>query len=84
MEEDVAKIFGREGDEQGKYFSIGSPLDMDTPVCIDMVRFAERSNGIFGKTGTGKSFLTRLALCGLIHFDKAVNLIFDMHNEVWL
>ena len=54
---------------------------MDTPVCIDMVRFAERSNGIFGKTGTGKSFLTRLALCGLIHFDKAVNLIFDMHNE---
>ena len=81
MEEDVAKIFGREGDEQGKYFSIGSPLDMDTPVCIDMVRFAERSNGIFGKTGTGKSFLTRLALCGLIHFDKAVNLIFDMHNE---
>jgi len=81
MEEDVAKIFGREGDEQGKYFSIGSPLDMDTSVCIDMVRFAERSNGIFGKTGTGKSFLTRLALCGLIHFDKAVNLIFDMHNE---
>ena len=81
MEEDAAKIFGREGDEQGKYFSIGSPLDMDTPVCIDMVRFAERSNGIFGKTGTGKSFLTRLALCGLIHFDKAVNLIFDMHNE---
>ncbi len=81
MEEDVAKIFGREGDEQGKYFSIGSPLDMDTPVCIDMVRFAERSNGIFGKTGTGKSFLTRLALCGLIHYDKAVNLIFDMHNE---
>ncbi len=81
MEDDVAKIFGREGDEQGKYFSIGAPLDMDTPVCIDMVRFAERSNGIFGKTGTGKSFLTRLALCGLIHFDKAVNLIFDMHNE---
>ena len=81
MEDDVAKIFGREGDEQSKYFSIGSPLDMDTPVCIDMVRFAERSNGIFGKTGTGKSFLTRLALCGLIHFDKAVNLIFDMHNE---
>ena len=54
---------------------------MDTQVCLDMIRFAERSNGIFGKTGTGKSFLTRLALCGLIHYDKAVNLIFDMHNE---
>ncbi len=81
MENDVAKIFGREGDEEGRYFSIGNPLDMDTQVCLDMIRFAERSNGIFGKTGTGKSFLTRLALCGLIHYDKAVNLIFDMHNE---
>ena len=80
-EEDVSRIFGKEGDPEGKYFSIGSPLDMDTQVCIDMVRFAERSNGIFGKTGTGKSFLTRLALCGLIHYDRAVNLIFDMHNE---
>ena len=81
MAEDVAKIFGSEGDAEGRYFSIGHPLDMDTQVCLDMIRFAERSNGIFGKTGTGKSFLTRLVLCGLIHFDKAVNLIFDMHNE---
>ena len=81
MADDVAKIFGCEGDAEGRYFSIGHPLDMDTQVCLDMIRFAERSNGIFGKTGTGKSFLTRLVLCGLIHFDKAVNLIFDMHNE---
>jgi DNA helicase HerA-like ATPase len=81
MAEDVAKIFGSEGDPEGRYFSIGHPLDMDTQVCLDMIRFAERSNGIFGKTGTGKSFLTRLVLCGLIHYDKAVNLIFDMHNE---
>jgi len=80
-ETDVARIFGREGDEDGRFFSLGSPLDMETPVCIDMIRFAERSNGIFGKTGTGKSFLTRLALCGLIKNDRAVNLIFDMHNE---
>ncbi|NKB71556.1 MAG: DUF87 domain-containing protein [Candidatus Latescibacteria bacterium] len=80
-ENDVAKIFGREGDPEGRYFSIGCPLDMETQVCIDMVRFAERSNGIFGKTGTGKSFLTRLVLCGLIHHERAVNLIFDMHNE---
>lgn len=80
-EEDVERIFGKEGDAEGRFFSLGTPLDMETQVCIDMVRFAERSNGIFGKTGTGKSFLTRLALCGLIHFERAVNLIFDMHNE---
>ena len=80
-EDDVGRIFGREDDGQRRYFNLGSPLDMETPVCVDMVRFAERSNGIFGKTGTGKSFLTRLALSGLIHYDRAVNLIFDMHNE---
>jgi DNA helicase HerA-like ATPase len=44
-------------------------------------RFVERSNGIFGKSGTGKSFLTRLLLSGVIRTEAAVNLIFDMHSE---
>ena len=57
---------------------------MDAPVCLDLERLTERSNGIFGKTGTGKTFLTRLVLAGLIHNDKAVNLIFDMHSEYGL
>jgi hypothetical protein len=54
---------------------------MDVPVCINLERFAERSNGIFGKSGTGKSFLTRLLLCGTIRAHAASNLIFDMHSE---
>jgi DNA helicase HerA-like ATPase len=53
----------------------------ETPVCLDLDRFVERSNGIFGKSGTGKTFLTRLALCGIIRADRAVNLVFDMHSE---
>ncbi len=81
---DVALIFGDETDSSKKYFNIGSPLDMTTPVCIDLERLTERSNGIFGKTGTGKTFLTRLVLAGLIKNDKAVNLIFDMHSEYGL
>jgi len=81
---DVALIFGDEADSSKKYFNIGSPLDMETPVCIDLERLTERSNGIFGKTGTGKTFLTRLVLAGLIKNDKAVNLIFDMHSEYGL
>jgi len=81
---DVALIFGDETHESKKYFSIGCPLDMDTPVCIDLERLTERSNGIFGKTGTGKTFLTRLVLAGLIKNNKAVNLIFDMHSEYGL
>ncbi len=81
---DVALIFGDEEHASKKYFSIGCPLDMDTPVCIDLEKLTERSNGIFGKTGTGKTFLTRLVLAGLIKNDKAVNLIFDMHSEYGL
>jgi DNA helicase HerA-like ATPase len=44
-------------------------------------RFVERSNGIFGRSGTGKSELARLLLCGLIKSEACVNLIFDMHSE---
>ncbi|MGQ4809168.1 hypothetical protein NKDENANG_02579 [Candidatus Entotheonellaceae bacterium PAL068K] len=79
-EEDVNRIFGSEAFGQ-QYFHIGRPLDMETPICIDLEGFVERSNGIFGKTGTGKTFLTRLVLAGLMHKKQAVNLIFDMHSE---
>ncbi|MBI1388773.1 MAG: DUF87 domain-containing protein [bacterium] len=79
---DVDRIFGREDGSDRRYFSLGSPLDMeDVEVCLDLDRFIERSNGVFGKTGTGKTFLTRLVLAGLIRSNKAVNLIFDMHSE---
>lgn len=80
---DVALIFGAE-DEHKKYFTIGYPLDMQTPVCIDLEKLTERSNGIFGKTGTGKTFLTRLVLAGLIKNNAAVTIIFDMHSEYGL
>ncbi len=79
-EEDVSQIFGSESLDK-KYFYLGMPLDMETPVCLNLDRFVERSNGIFGKTGTGKTFLTRLVLCGLVKQDKSVNFIFDMHSE---
>jgi hypothetical protein len=82
--QDVAHIFGDEADPSKRYFNIGSPLDMQTPVCLDLDRLTERSNGIFGKTGTGKTFLTRLVLAGLVKNEKAVNLIFDMHSEYGL
>lgn len=82
--QDVDLIFGNEHDESKRYFNIGKPLDMDTAVCINLERLAERSTGIFGKTGTGKTFLTRLVLAGMIHSKKSVNLIFDMHSEYGL
>ena len=80
-ETDFRSVFGWEDDPYRRNFSIGRPLDMDVPVCIDLDRFVERSNGIFGKSGTGKSFLTRLLISGIIRKDAAVNLMFDMHSE---
>jgi hypothetical protein len=78
---DFQLVFGSEDNPEKKNFFIGQPLDTDVPVCLDLERFVERSNGIFGKSGTGKSFLTRLILSGVIKKEAAVNLIFDMHSE---
>lgn len=79
--DDVARVFGREDSPHGSFFHVGEPLDMDTPVCLNLKRWVERSNAIFGKSGTGKTFLTRLCHCGVIKANNAVNLIFDMHSE---
>ncbi len=83
---EVERIFGA---EDPSHFVIGTPLDMDVKVRLDYERFVERSNGIFGKSGTGKTFLTRLVLLNVIQKSnaqrdpakKAVHLVFDMHNE---
>lgn len=77
-QDDVAQIFG----EAGKgMFTIGHTLEQHYPIRLDLNRFVKRSSGIFGATGTGKSFLTRIVLSGLIREDVAGTLVFDMHNE---
>jgi len=80
-ERDFRMVFGWEEDPFRRNFAIGQPLDMDVPICLDLDRFVERSNGVFGKSGTGKSFLTRLLISGIIRKQAAVNLMFDMHSE---
>jgi hypothetical protein len=76
---DIAEIFGKSG--QSGNFVIGYTREQGHPVCLNLDKFIQRSSGIFGATGTGKSFLTRIILAGLIHFNRASVLIFDMHNE---
>jgi hypothetical protein len=77
-EADIERVFGKEDKER---FFIGNPLDMETKLCLNLEEFVKRSNGIFGKSGTGKTFLTRILLIGMLQKSQAVNLIFDMHNE---
>jgi DNA helicase HerA-like ATPase len=50
-------------------------------VNLDLKRFVERSSGVFGKSGTGKSFITRTILTGLLKANVASCLVFDMHND---
>lgn len=76
---DVAAIFG--SPEDPKHFEVGSTREQGHPVAINMEKFVERSSGIFGSTGTGKSYLTRMILAGLIRSRLASALVFDMHSE---
>jgi hypothetical protein len=78
-EGDIAEIFGKAG--EGGNFVVGHTREQDHPVCLDLEKLVQRSAGVFGATGTGKSFLTRVVLAGLIHYDKASVLVYDMHNE---
>jgi len=77
--EDVAEIFGEPAGKSN--FVIGSTREQNLPICLNLGRFMQRSAGIFGATGTGKSFLTRIILAGLIQSDRASVLVLDMHNE---
>ena len=77
-QKDVEMVFGSE--EDGNFW-IGSPLDMETKLCLDLGELVKRSMGVFGKSGTGKTFLTRLLLAGILQNGEASSLIFDMHSE---
>ncbi|MBS96579.1 MAG: ATP-binding protein [SAR202 cluster bacterium] len=77
---DYTEIFGSEDENHGW---IGTPKGRDAEVKInlDLEQLIKRSNGVFGKTGTGKTFLTRVLLSEIIKKDLGVNLIFDMHRD---
>ena len=77
-EADVATVFGEEDD---RHFWIGNPLDMEAKLCLNLDELVKRSIGVFGKSGTGKTFLTRLLLVGILQGGQASSLIFDMHSE---
>ena len=76
---DIAAIFG--DSSQPGNFIVGYTREQNHPLCINLDKFVQRSSGIFGATGTGKSFLTRIILAGLIHYNRSSVLVFDMHNE---
>ncbi len=69
---------------------VGAPLGMDDlEVGVDFERLFERSAGVFGKSGTGKSVLVLHLLDAMLtrsaavptNGERTVALVFDMHND---
>ena len=69
---------------------VGAPLGMDDlEVGVDFERLFERSAGVFGKSGTGKSVLVLHLLDAMLtrsaaaptNSERTVALVFDMHND---
>ncbi|MBI2885893.1 MAG: ATP-binding protein [Chloroflexi bacterium] len=78
-QEEIEAIFGP---EDAQHLWIGSPLDMEQAfIRLNIGRLVERSVGVFGKSGTGKTFITRILMAGILQKRAGVQLIFDMHNE---
>ena len=75
---DIDAVFrAREGD-----FALGSPQGMESSlVRLDLAALANRSVGVFGASGSGKTFLARMLLAGLVKQTPAVSLVFDMESE---
>jgi DNA helicase HerA-like ATPase len=76
--------------EETAAIRLGSPLGMDAvTVHVDLEKLFERSAGIFGKSGTGKTVLALQLLDAMVahsaaaetNRDRTVALIFDMHND---
>ena len=75
---DIDAVFrAGEGD-----FALGSPQGMESSlVRLDLAALANRSVGVFGASGTGKTFLARMLLAGLVKQTQSVSLVFDMESE---
>lgn len=75
--EDIEAIFM----QGAKPFFIGTPLTMKEQIYVDLEKLCMRNNGIFGITGSGKTFLAKIIFSGIIKHKASSLLIFDMHNE---
>lgn len=77
--EEVRDIFAADA---GASYRIGASVEDDKiEINLNLERFVERSSAVFGRSGTGKTFLTLPLLASVIKQDLASVLVFDMHND---
>ena len=78
-QDDIDAVFRAQG---GDAFALGSPQGMEAAsIRLDLNTLASRSVGVFGASGSGKTFLARMLLAGLVKEGQAVSLVFDMESE---
>lgn len=76
---DIDAVFQAQGSDA---FALGSPQGMEAAsIRLDLGTLASRSVGVFGASGSGKTFLARILLAGLVKEGEAVSLVFDMESE---
>jgi len=74
--EDIEALFGPTTPPSFVVGSMGGGHDLP----VNLERLVKRPVGVFGATGTGKSFTVRVLLAGLIQHGVGGNLIFDFHG----
>jgi DNA helicase HerA-like ATPase len=80
--DEVERIFAASEGEAPKPYEIGASVDDETvKINLNLERFIERSSAVFGRSGTGKTFLTLPLLASVIKQEAASALVFDMHND---
>ena len=78
-QDDIDAVFSA---QDGDAFALGSPQGMEAAsIRLDLGTLASRSVGVFGASGSGKTFLARMLLAGLVRDGQAVSLVFDMESE---
>ena len=78
-QDDIDAVFRAQGADA---FALGSPQGMESAsIRLDLSTLASRSVGVFGASGSGKTFLARILLAGLVKEGGAVSLVFDMESE---
>lgn len=76
---DIAHVYGDPSDPNRA--QIGGTREENFPVCISLNRFLERSFGVFGMSGSGKSYLLKVLLSEAIRQNRTGFLIYDFHCE---
>jgi uncharacterized protein len=77
--DEVREVFSA---DEGTGYRIGASLeDEKIEINLNLERFVERSSAIFGRSGTGKTFLALPLLASVMKHRLASALIFDMHND---